>query len=87
MDAELIENAGHEVEFAHRHATAEHEHVVSFEVKLQAAPKLGHIVLQMIVRHPLESVLPQRRDNGIRIGPTDLMRKDGLSGLDQLVAC
>ena len=87
LDTELIEHAGNEVKFAHRHAATEYEDVVGFEVKLEAAPKLGHIVQQMIVSHPLESVFPQCSDNRVRIGATDLMRKDGLSGLYQLVAC
>jgi len=86
-DAELVQDSGNEIEFTHRHASAEHEYVVGLQMKLQPAAELGHVIQQMIVGDSLESVPAQCRDDGVRIGATYLMRENGLAGLDQLVAC
>ena len=78
-----VESLRHEVELAHRDAAAQDEHVVSLQVKFQPAPERGQVVDDVIVRDSLEAVQPQRRGDGVGIRAADLVRQNGLAGLDR----
>ena len=52
------------------------------QMELQAALELGRFIADVVIRHALEAVHSQRCGDGVSIRAADLMRQDGLSGLD-----
>ncbi len=60
--------------------------VVGVEMKLEPLLQLLGVVVDVIVRDPLEAVPAQGAGHGVDIRAPDLMRQDRLARLDQLVA-
>ncbi len=84
--AQFVQGSRHQIQFSHRHATAENQHVVRFEVEFQPLPQFVRVVDDVIVSHTLKPVAAQCSHDGVRVRAPYLMRQDRFAGLDQLVA-
>ena len=67
VDAQLLEHLGDQIELAHGHATAQHQHVVRLEVELEAVLELDGVILDVIIRDALKAVLAQGSDDAVGI--------------------
>jgi hypothetical protein len=58
---------------------------MGLEVKLEPTLELGEVVDDVVVSDALETLCPEFRDNGVGVGASNLVWKDGFSGFDEFI--
>ena len=86
-NTECAEHFGHQIEFAHRHAARKYQDIVGIEMEADAFQQLRLIVTDVIVCNARKAAMPQCGDDAVRIGTSNLMRRDRLAWFDQFIAC